>query len=996
MRQKLWKRFISGVCAAALTIGVIQPSGTEPMQVNAAPVTNTIEDYANVLDITATPTEYIYGDYSTNKFNNFADLGAWHGYYLHDSEATQLYGGFAGPVIIAEEYPVNLSDAFSKIEISDKKTGYVFDLANFDAKQTYYPGKLVQTYEDAVYITDDRTKAASIRLTLELIYVSNRTAMIRTTIENLGGDDTASYTYPDLDLNIKWTGRLFQHTNGIDMKANLVTADDGVEVAFQEVRNTWNYLTRDENRFNLTFDKPVTTTIDGTSYESAYKTSVPLKKGQSFTTCQTQSFTFTAKEESAELAKNSAVFADPQKYFDENTARWQGYLDKTFENVGNSVSKVYRNAAVKSIETLTTNWRSAAGALLHDGVVPSMSYKWFIGMWAWDSWKEVVAIARFNGDLAKDNVRALFDHQITENDDVRPEDAGAIIDCIFYNKNGERGEDGGNWNERNSKPALSGWSIWNVYEQTEDKAFLEEMYPKLVKYHDWWYRNRDTDQNGIAEYGGMVCDDHYNWVQTEDGEWVIETDANGKKVVNPEAVIEAAAWESGMDNATRFDVEGSGKDDIGVKVFENTDKNGKTISYTINQESVDLNAYLYAEKLYLKSMAETLGKADDAAKYQAEADKVQKYINENMYDEATGFYYDLQTSQDGKEKKLLVNRGKGTEGWIPLWANLATPAQAAKVRENMVDVNKFNLKVPFPTASKDNEKFEASRYWRGPVWMDQALYGIEALENYGYTADALDMTYALFENTEGLLGDGPIRENYNPLTGEGLHTKNFSWSAAAFYMLYQDTLAKVSGSTGTDLIKSTLLETVYNSYKNLDTSAYTPETRAAFQTALAEADRVMKDTNATESQIKTAANKLLAAAAGLKTNTTALEAQLKQAQQDLLAAQKSASEAKQALITAQKDAFKSADASIKTVKSSKKKQVKVTLNKVKNAKGYVIQYADNAKFKKAKKVNIKGTSKIIKKLKSGKKYYFKVQAYTTINGQKVSTKFGKAKSVKVK
>ncbi|NBH12984.1 alpha-glucosidase [Lachnospiraceae bacterium] len=980
------------------------------MPVEAAPITNNIEDYANVLDITATPTEYIYGGYSTNKFNNFADLGAWHGYYLHDSEATQLYGGFAGPVIIAEEYPVNLSDAFSKIEISDKNTGYVFNLANFDAKQTYYPGKLVQTYEDAVYITEDRTKAASIRLTLELIYVSNRTALIRTTIENLGGNDTANYTYPDLDLEIKWTGRLFEHTNGIDMKASLVTADDGVEVAFQEVRNTWNYLTRDENRFNVTFDKPVTTTLNGMSYESAYKNSVPLRKGSSFTTCQTQSFTFTAEEEAAELAKNDAVFAEPQEYFDENTTRWQGYLDKTFEDAGNSVSKIYRNAAVKSIETLTTNWRSAAGALLHDGVVPSMSYKWFIGMWAWDSWKEVVAIARFNGDLAKNNVRALFDHQITENDEVRPEDAGAIIDCIFYNKNADRGGDGGNWNERNSKPALAGWSIWNVYEQTKDQAFLEEMYPKLVKYHDWWYTNRDADQNGIAEYGGMVCDDHYNWVQQEDGEWVIETDENGKKVVNPEAVIEAAAWESGMDNATRFDVEGNGDDDIGVKVYENTDKNGKTISFTINQESVDLNAYLYAEKLYLKSMAEVLGKADDAAKYQAEAENVQKYINENMYDETTGFYYDLQTSQDGKVKKLLVNRGKGTEGWIPLWANLATPAQAAKVRDNMVDTDKFNLKVPFPTASKDNDKFTPSTYWRGPVWMDQALYGVEALENYGYTADALDMTYALFDNTEGLLGDGPIRENYNPVTGEGLHTKNFSWSAAAFYMLYQDTLAKVSGSSSTDLIKTTLLETVYNSYKNLDTSAYTPATAAVFQTALAEADRVMKDTNATEAQITSAANGLLAAAAGLKNNTTALESEIAQAKKDLLAAQnaaneakqalttaqKDANEAKQALVAAQKDAFKSSAAAIKTVKSSKKKQVKVTLTKVKNAKGYVIQYADNAKFKKAKKADIKSTSKLIKNLKSGKKYYFKVQAYTTINGQKVSTKFSAAKSVKVK
>ena len=51
---------------------------------------------------------------------------------------------------------------------------------------------------------------------------------------------------------------------------------------------------------------------------------------------------------------------------------------------------------------------------------------------------------------------------------------------------------------------------------------------------------------------------------------------------------------------------------------------------------------------------------------------------------------------------------------------------------------------------------------------------------------------------------------------------------------------------------------------------------------------------------------------------------------------------------------------------------------------------------KKQKFNIMVTSKIIKKLKIVKKYYFKVQAYTTINGQKVSTKFGKAKSVKVK
>ena len=94
-----------------------------------------------------------------------------------------------------------------------------------------------------------------------------------------------------------------------------------------------------------------------------------------------------------------------------NKQRWQGYLDKTFDQKKQQFPE-YQNALVKSIETINTNWRSAAGAFKHDGIVPSMSYKWFIGMWAWDSWKADVATADFNPELAKNNMRALFDYQI--------------------------------------------------------------------------------------------------------------------------------------------------------------------------------------------------------------------------------------------------------------------------------------------------------------------------------------------------------------------------------------------------------------------------------------------------------------------------------------------------------------------------------------------------------------------------------------------------------
>ena len=511
-------------------------------------------------------------------------------------------------------------------------------------------------------------------------------------------------------------------------------------------------------------------------------------------------------------------------------------------------------------------------------------------MWAWDSWKQVVATTQFNPELAKNNVRALFDYQIQSDDKVRPQDAGAIIDCIFYNQNEDRGGDGGNWNERNSKPALAAWAVQNVYRATGDKDFLEEMYPKLVAYHNWWYTNRDIDKNGIAEYGGMVHETCYDWrnygyevgqvvegfgTVNEDG-FII--DSNNERMVCPEAGIEAAAWESGMDNATRFDIEGSGPEDKGVEVYTVRNDENEPIGYVINQESVDLNAYLYAEKGFLKEMAEILGYDEDAEKYTKEAKKLRKYINEEMYDEETGFYYDVQTNEDGSEKKLLVNRGKGTEGWIPLWAKAATREQASTVVENMMDEGKFNTYVPLPTASKDNEKYDPERYWRGPVWLDQALYGIEALQNYGYNEKAKELTLKLFNNTKGLLEDGPIHENYNPETGEGLHTKNFSWSASAFYLLYQNTLTSTQTTSQNGLaIPDSEIEVVVNKdllYKLIkeaeafNEDEFTSDSYKGLVIALENGKKVYDDANATQQQVDEAATTLQNAINALVKNET--------------------------------------------------------------------------------------------------------------------------------
>lgn len=651
------KRICALTCCAAMTLSMASGALAEGTAADLR------MEYGNVLDVTADPKENLYGYYDTNEYNNFSDMGAWHGYYLADADAAQLQGGFAGPVIIAEEYPVNLSGAFSRLEIADAE-GNIYSYDNAEGTGTYYPGMLVQTYE-----FDDLT------VDLRLIFGSDRTALVRTEITNK--------TEEPMELTLRWKGDMYSNYGDeyTLMENSLESTEDGVQVNFREVRSTWSYLMTDEVKFNVRHDIPVETTAGGDTYVTTAVDPVALDAGAAFTTWSAESYTFTAEEAEEEKALAADMLANGETCFQENADRWNGYL-ATIEKEDTQVGKQYKKAAVKAIETMMTNYKSAAGDLLHGGVVPSMSYMWFIGLWAWDSWKQVVGMAKYNPDAAIENVRSIFDYQIQEDDEVRPQDAGTIIDCIFYNKGPERGGDGGNWNERNSKPPLAAWAVYNAY--------------------------------------------------IENGELVL--DENGNPMVDAEAVIEAAAWESGMDNAPRFDVSGNGPDDVGTLVYEVKNDEGEVVGYTINQESVDLNSYLYAEKGFLKAMAEELGLEEDAAKYEEEA-------------------------------------------------------AALRVVEKMMDEECFNLTVPLPVTSKDNDMFEADKYWRGPVWLDQAMYGIEGMKNYGYDAEAKELVEKMFQNAEGLLGDGPIRENYNPLTGEGLHTKNFSWSAACFYLMYENVLA---------------------------------------------------------------------------------------------------------------------------------------------------------------------------------------------------------------
>jgi putative isomerase len=188
-------------------------------------------------------------------------------------------------------------------------------------------------------------------------------------------------------------------------------------------------------------------------------------------------------------------------------------------------------------------------------------------------------------------------------------------------------------------------------------------------------------------------------------------------------------------------------------------------------------------------MAKLLNKTELANQYQQASLKLAKRINDCFFDEKTGFYYDRKITNSAHintkvcHGELLVERGKGPEGWSPLWANIADKNKAEKVKNSMLDINEFNSTVPLGTAALSNPAYDANIYWRGRVWLDQVYFGLVALDNYGYKKETQLLLTKLLNNAEQLNGDGAIRENYNPETGQVQGATNFSWSAAHLLLL---------------------------------------------------------------------------------------------------------------------------------------------------------------------------------------------------------------------
>jgi alpha,alpha-trehalase len=198
---------------------------------------------------------------------------------------------------------------------------------------------------------------------------------------------------------------------------------------------------------------------------------------------------------------------------------------------------------------------------------------------------------------------------------------------------------------------------------------------------------------------------------------------------------------------------------------------------------VCLNSLLFKTERDLEEMSRLLGKPSEAAEWQRLAEGRRRAMQKYFWDEEQGLFFDYNFD----EAKRSTYRYATT--LYPLWAGLATAAQARAVVNNL---SVFERPGGLVTSVQQTEG-----QWDYPFgWAPIQLLAVEGMRRYGHNVEA-DRVSTEFLSTvlENFKRDGTIREKYNLVTrsldinvkvGYAANVIGFGWTNATFVELLHE------------------------------------------------------------------------------------------------------------------------------------------------------------------------------------------------------------------
>jgi putative isomerase len=239
------------------------------------------------------------------------------------------------------------------------------------------------------------------------------------------------------------------------------------------------------------------------------------------------------------------------------TGDWGDFVAAIADNLNNA--RVYSNDNHMLANTVSRGWGKTPNGCPYFG---------------WDSFFTANLAAIDDPVCARNSVRAILSYQSPE---------GMVPNACHWN--------GGRINTPDrSEPPVGALCVWKMHQRyPDDLDFLKEVYPKLVRWHEWWAKYRDAKGDGLLEWGSST-----KWFQ-------------------------GAQWETGWDDNLHY--------------------RGAMMSGTaMNCYAVDLCAMWAMDAHYLALLANALGRTDDVRKFQQDEAAMNRRINDKLWNDKLNTY----------------------------------------------------------------------------------------------------------------------------------------------------------------------------------------------------------------------------------------------------------------------------------------------------------------------------------------------------------------------
>jgi len=269
-----------------------------------------------------------------------------------------------------------------------------------------------------------------------------------------------------------------------------------------------------------------------------------------------------------------------------------------------------------------------------------------------------------------------------------------------------------NWRSRfggtpdRSQPPIGSYVVLKLFQRLGDLELLRYAYPYLVKWHSFWKEEKDNGQlrrdgnrDGLLEWGTDT-----EFLPLSVPLW--EENIEGKK---------RAMHESGQDDLPNWD-DAPFSQDTG----------------TLIMNCIDLNSLFALDAWCLAEIANILNKRDDYKNYFAEYETIKELINEHLWDEREGFYFDRYW--DGR-----FSTRKAASNFYPLLAGIPDKTKALRMIRHLLNPEEFWGEFIIPTISRDDPAYKDQQRWRGTIWPPTNYLVYQGLKAYHFDAIASEL-----------------------------------------------------------------------------------------------------------------------------------------------------------------------------------------------------------------------------------------------------------------